>query len=77
MPSFKKINQSPCHILKIHQDLSDLIVPKTSGFMVVHHTRRLHVRIDHGTSDELKAPFLEVFADGIGKRGIGRGILVI
>src|SRR6266700_52866 len=39
--------------------------------MIVHHTDRLHVRVNHGGSDEAEAATLEVFTErvGLARRG--------
>jgi len=39
--------------------------------MIVHHTDRLHVRVNHGVSDEAESATLEVSAErvGLARRG--------
>ncbi len=43
--------------------------------MVVHHAHRLHVGIDNSAAHELESPVLQVLAQGIGFRGVGRDVL--
>ena len=40
--------------------------------MIVDHAHCLHEGVTNGRADESKPPFLEIFAEGIGKRRMGR-----
>ena len=46
--------------------LSDLPITKTIDEVIVHHSDRLHVRINDRRADEAKSPVLEVLAECVG-----------
>src|SRR5688500_6871548 len=52
------------------------LVPETSSYVIVHHPRRLHVRVDDGAADELEAALLEILAERI-RFGRGRRDLLL
>ena len=48
---------------------------KTVQYMVVHHPRGLHVRVDDGRTHKTESPPLQILADGVRKRRPRRIIL--
>src|SRR5439155_19832724 len=48
--------------------LSSLPVFKASYHVIIHHPRRLHVRVADRGADELEAALLQVFGQGVGLR---------
>src|SRR5882672_9658206 len=46
--------------------LSDLPITETLDEVIVHHSNRLHVRIDDRRADEAESPVLEVLAECVG-----------
>ena len=55
--------------------LAYFFVAKAVDGMVIHHPRRLHMRVHDGRSDELEAALDQVFADRIGERCSGRELV--
>src|SRR5260221_1602367 len=45
---------------------SDLPIPETIDDVIVHHSNRLHVRINDRRADEAESPELEVLAECVG-----------
>ena len=40
-------------------------MPKAIGAMIVHHSRRLHMRVDDGAADKFETALFQVLAERI------------
>src|SRR5258706_50919 len=49
-----------------HAEPPHVTISETVNQMIVHHTDRLHVRVNHGGSDEAESATLQVFAERVG-----------
>src|SRR5882672_5922751 len=64
MSSLTLVRFSPSNRSLHHR--SDLPIAETIDDVIVHHSNRLHVRIDDRRADEAESPVLEVFAECVG-----------
>lgn len=45
-------------------------MPRAGYHMIIHHTHRLHKRIDYSRADKVEPAAFQILADLIGKRGV-------